>query len=72
MAIKVVRIIDRLNGGGPAKHVVWLTSDLGSAAFQTRLITGTCARGQTDMSYLAHAAGIIVISESQRREICGP
>ncbi len=62
MAIKVVRIIDRLNAGGPAKHVVWLTSGLRSAGFQTRLITGTCARGETDMSYLAHAAGIEPLS----------
>jgi glycosyltransferase involved in cell wall biosynthesis len=62
MAIKVVRIIDRLNAGGPAKHVVWLTSGLRSADFQTLLITGTCARGETDMSYLAHAAGIEPLS----------
>ncbi len=62
MAIKVVRIIDRLNAGGPAKHVVWLTSGLRPADVQTRLITGTCARGETDMSYLAHAAGIELLS----------
>jgi len=62
MAIKVVRIIDRLNAGGPAKHVVWLTSGLAAAQVQTRLITGSCARGETDMSYLAHAAGIEPVS----------
>lgn len=70
MSIKVIRIIDRLNAGGPAKHVVWLTSGLQSAHFQTRLITGTCARGETDMGYLAHAAGIEPLSiPSMSREI---
>jgi len=62
MTIKVVRIIDRLNAGGPAKHVVWLTAGLESTDFETRLITGTCARGETDMSYLARAAGIEPLS----------
>ena len=62
MTMKVARIIDRLNAGGPAKHVVWLTSGLGTAGFQTQLITGSCARGETDMSYLAYAAGVELLS----------
>jgi len=70
MAIRVVRIIDRLNAGGPAKHVVWLTSGLHSAHFQTRLITGSCGRGETDVSYLARAAGVEPLSiPSMSREI---
>ena len=70
MSIRIVRIIDRLNAGGPAKHVVWLTSGLAETHFQTRLITGTCARGEIDMSYLAHAAGIEPVSvSSMSREI---
>ena len=34
--ITVARIIDRLNIGGPAKHVVWLTAGLADDGFDTR------------------------------------
>lgn len=64
---RVVRIIDRLNIGGPAKHVVWLTSEYPDD-FEAVLITGTVPPGEGDMSYYAHAVGIepIVISEMSR------
>ena len=58
MATRIVRIIDRLNVGGPAKHVVWLTSGLQTARFQTELITGACALGETDMGYFARGLGV--------------
>lgn len=70
MSVQVVRIIDRLNAGGPAKNVVWLTSGLEAAGFQTKLITGRCAQGETDMSYLAQAAGVEpLVIPSMSREI---
>jgi glycosyltransferase involved in cell wall biosynthesis len=56
--IRVVQIIDRLNIGGPAKHVTWLTSGLDSRKFETVLITGSVPDGEGDMSYFARAAGI--------------
>ena len=34
--IRVVRIIDRLNVGGPAKHGTWLTAGLDPERFETR------------------------------------
>src|SRR4029434_7022044 len=49
--IRIARIIDRLNIGGPAKHVVWLTSELNSDQYDTTLITGTVPDGEGDMSY---------------------
>ncbi len=66
--IRVVRIIDRLNIGGPAKHVTWLSAGLDPARFETTLITGTVPEGEGDMSYFAHEAGIhpIVINEMSR------
>ena len=66
--IRVVRIIDRLNIGGPAKHVTWLTAGLNPDEFETTLITGTVPPGEGDMSYFAHAAGItpVVIKEMSR------
>ncbi|HST20175.1 MAG TPA: glycosyltransferase [Blastocatellia bacterium] len=66
--IRVVRIIDRLNIGGPAKHVTWLTAGLNPDEFETTLITGTVPPSEGDMSYFAHAAGItpVVIKEMSR------
>jgi len=51
--VKVVRIIDRLNIGGPAKHVVWLTVGLTSDEFESTLITGAVPYGEGDMGYFA-------------------
>src|SRR5215203_3268234 len=55
---RVVRIIARLNVGGPAKHVVWLTSGLQEAGFNTLLVAGTVPEGEEDMSYFAAEAGV--------------
>jgi len=51
--IKIVRIIARLNVGGPARHVVWLTEALQDSEFQSTLIAGTVPAGEKDMSYFA-------------------
>ena len=55
---KIIRIIARLNVGGPAKHVVWLTSGLRDAGFNTLLVTGTVPEGEEDMCYFADEAGV--------------
>ncbi len=51
--IKIVRIIARLNIGGPARHVVWLTKGLQTEEFQSTLLTGTVPGGEQNMSYFA-------------------
>ena len=55
---RIVRIIARLNVGGPARHVVWLTSGLAEAGYQSLLVTGTVPPGEEDMSYFADEAGV--------------
>jgi len=55
---KIIRIIARLNVGGPAKHVVWLTSGLKEAGFDTLLVTGKVPEGEEDMSYFAYEADV--------------
>jgi glycosyltransferase involved in cell wall biosynthesis len=55
---KVVRIIARLNVGGPAKHVVWLTSGLEEAGYHSLLVAGSVPEGEEDMSYFADASGV--------------
>ena len=51
--MKIVRIIARLNVGGPARHVVWLTQALQDNEFQTALLTGRIPEGEEDMNYFA-------------------
>lgn len=55
---KIVRIIARLNVGGPAKHVVWLTAGLADSGFDTVLVAGSVPEGEEDMSYFAEHAGV--------------
>ena len=66
--IRVLRIIDRLNVGGPAKHVVWLSAGLDRDEFETTLVTGTVPPGEGDMSYFARAEGVepVIIPEMSR------
>lgn len=50
---KVVRIITRLNIGGPAIHTVLLTAGLDKARFKSLLLCGVVSRGEGDMRYYA-------------------
>jgi glycosyltransferase involved in cell wall biosynthesis len=63
---KVLRIIARLNVGGPARHVIWLSQGLEN--YETLLVTGVVPPGEDDMSYLAAAAGLqpLVLPEMSR------
>src|SRR4051812_15035628 len=56
--MKVIRIIARLNVGGPAKHVVWLTAGLEQFGFETLLVAGVVPPGEDDMSYFASQLGV--------------
>ena len=67
--MRIARVIDRLNVGGPAKHVAWLTVGLGPG-FETVLITGTVPDSEDDMSYFARDAGIRpFVLKSMSREL---
>jgi glycosyltransferase involved in cell wall biosynthesis len=54
--MKILRIIARLNVGGPARHVVWLTEGLKASGYETVLVTGVVPPGEDDMAYFAAAA----------------
>jgi hypothetical protein len=58
MPAKVIRIIARLNVGGPAKHVVWLTDGLKKTRYQTLLVSGRVPPGEGDMGYFAEQSGV--------------
>ena len=49
--LKVVRIIARLNVGGAARQACLLHAQL-AGSFETRLVVGSLAAGEEDMSYL--------------------
>ena len=57
--LKILRIITRLNVGGPAQHVVFLTGGLDQGDFQSTLVFGGVDRNEGDMSYLARENGIL-------------
>lgn len=65
---KIVRIIARLNVGGPAKHVSWLTAGLQDSKWQTLLVAGSIPPGEEDMGYFATALGVqpILLKEMSR------
>lgn len=56
--MKILRIIARLNVGGPARHVLWLTKGLNDGEFTSKLIAGTVPPGEEDMAYLAAELGV--------------
>jgi glycosyltransferase involved in cell wall biosynthesis len=66
--MKIVRIIARLNVGGPAKHVTWLTAGLNQLGHRSILVTGTVPEGEEDMGYFALACGVepVYIPEMSR------
>jgi glycosyltransferase involved in cell wall biosynthesis len=66
--MKVLRIIARLNVGGPARHVVWLSAGLKDRGYETLLVAGVPPEGEDDMSYVAAAAGVepVILSEMSR------
>jgi glycosyltransferase involved in cell wall biosynthesis len=58
--MKIVRIIARLNVGGPARHVVFLTHALQDEEFSSYLIAGSVPSGEEDMSFFAEEYGVTV------------
>ena len=66
--IRVLRMIARLNIGGPAIHVALLTHGLDPTRFQSTLIAGKVSPLEGDMSYIIDASDgkPIIISKLQR------
>jgi glycosyltransferase involved in cell wall biosynthesis len=64
---KVVRIIGRLNVGGPARLACLLHEQLADE-FDTRLIIGSLGDGESDMSYLLHSErNVLRVPQMSRR-----
>jgi glycosyltransferase involved in cell wall biosynthesis len=68
--VRVLRIIARLNVGGPARHVTWLNAGLEDAGYETCLIVGKVPEGESDMTQFALKHGVKpVVIEQMSREI---
>lgn len=72
--LRVMRLIARLNVGGPARHVVWLQEALAGQElgreFEPLLVTGTVPDGEVDMTSFAAAHGVTpVVVPSMSREM---
>ena len=63
--IRVLRIIARLNIGGPAIHTILLSRHMETLGYETLLVTGRVGPEEGDMSYLAEAQGVkrVIISQ---------
>jgi glycosyltransferase involved in cell wall biosynthesis len=59
--IKVLRVIARLNVGGPALHVTYLTEGLAGRGYETTLVAGDVARGEASMAFVAARRGLSVV-----------
>ena len=71
--IKIIRIIARLNVGGPAIHTILLTEGLNDSRFESILVSGSVDAGEKEMTYLADEKGVkpVVIPELARRiDLC--
>jgi len=68
--VKVLRVIARLNVGGPALHVSYLTAGLAERGYDTTLVAGTITRGEESMAFVADAHNVHVETLSElHREI---
>lgn len=58
--IRVLRVIARLNVGGPSLHVTYLTEGLEARGYRTTLAAGKISGGEGDMAFVAAGRGIEV------------
>ena len=68
--IRILRVIARLNMGGPAIHVASLAAGLETRGYHTTLVAGSLARGEDSMAYVAERLGVKVVDVPEiQREV---
>jgi len=67
--VRIIRVIARLNVGGPARHVVLLDRGLRARGHETLLVHGSLDSGEASLEHLAQASGLpmVTIAELGRR-----
>jgi glycosyltransferase involved in cell wall biosynthesis len=66
--IRVLRVIARLNVGGPALHVTQLAAELDKRGYETTLVAGRVGEGEGSMEWAAEELGVkpVFVPELQR------
>jgi glycosyltransferase involved in cell wall biosynthesis len=59
--VRILRVIARLNMGGPALHVAYLTAGLRARGYDTTLVAGSLARGEDSMAFVADSRDIEIV-----------
>jgi glycosyltransferase involved in cell wall biosynthesis len=59
--IRILRVIARLNMGGPALHVSYLSAGLRDRGYETTLVAGNVGQGEQSMAYVAEEQGVPVL-----------
>ncbi|MFL5955228.1 MAG: glycosyltransferase [Gaiellaceae bacterium] len=68
--IRILRVIARLNMGGPALHVSYLSRGLETRGYHTTLVAGRLARGEDSMAFVAEELGVDVLALAElHREV---
>jgi len=63
-------MIARLNMGGPALHVTYLTRELAARGYDTTLVAGALSQGEDSMAFVAREAGVSFVRIPQlQREL---
>ena len=72
--IRVLRVIARLNVGGPALHVAHLSCELDRLGYETTLVAGRVGAGEGSMEYFAEELGVkpLYVAELQREISAAP
>jgi glycosyltransferase involved in cell wall biosynthesis len=63
--VRVLRVIARLNMGGPALHVAYLTAGLADRGYRTTLVAGELSRGEESMAFVAEQLDVPVATVSE-------
>ncbi len=56
--IRILRVIARLNVGGPALHVSYLSEGLNDYGYETTLVAGTLGEGEGSMEHVVRERGV--------------
>jgi glycosyltransferase involved in cell wall biosynthesis len=64
--IRVLRVIARLNMGGPTLHVSYLTKGLDERGYETTLVAGQLAHGEDSMAFAAEGIDVVNVPSLHR------
>ncbi|MDX6506810.1 MAG: hypothetical protein QOG06_1454, partial [Gaiellaceae bacterium] len=65
-------MIGRLNVGGPALHVAYLSAGLVERGYETTLVAGSVAHGEDSMAFVAESLGVPVVRLGEMRRDISP